>query len=222
MNNIYYFTKEHEDAILRYCASSSQKEKEMIYMTLIQPVFSEMVDKIVYTYKFNSLQNIDILRLECKNWLMTILDKFDPNKGYKAFAYFSVIVKNWFIQITKKQNRNSKEITIENTVNPNDLKHLVTYNMYEQLREDKEFWEAFQEDFKKWKKNLKKPNEIAIYDAIMLLFENIDIIEIFNKKAIYIYMKEITNLKSKQIATNIKKFKIRYENFKRKWDNGEI
>ena len=47
-----------------------------------------MVDKIVYTYKFTNLSNIDDLKAECKVWLTTILDKFDPAKGSKAFSYF--------------------------------------------------------------------------------------------------------------------------------------
>ena len=64
-----------------------------------------MVDKIVYSYHFTSLANIDDLRSECKAWLITILDKFDPAKGSKAFSYFSVVTKNWFIHKVKKQTK---------------------------------------------------------------------------------------------------------------------
>ena len=64
-----------------------------------------MVDKIVYSYHFTSLANIDDLRDECKAWLITILDKFDPAKGSKAFSYFSVVTKNWFIHKVKKQQK---------------------------------------------------------------------------------------------------------------------
>ena len=46
---------------------------------------------IVFTYKFTTLPNIDYLRDECKVWQMTILDKYDPDNGYKAFSYFSVM-----------------------------------------------------------------------------------------------------------------------------------
>ena len=78
---------------------------------MLQPAFSEMVDKIVFTYKFTTLPNIDLLREECKIWLMTILDKFQPDKGHKAFSYFSVITKNWFIHKVKKQKRkNLREV----------------------------------------------------------------------------------------------------------------
>jgi hypothetical protein len=59
-----------------------------LYVKYLEPAFDEMVDKIVFTYKFTTLPNIDYLRDECKVWLMTILDKYDPDKGYKAFLVF--------------------------------------------------------------------------------------------------------------------------------------
>ena len=89
----HYFTQVHEDAIVRYAKTNCKKERTELYVSYIQPAFNEMVDKIVYTYKFTNLSNIDYLRDECKIWLMTILDKFDPSKGSKAFSYFSVITK---------------------------------------------------------------------------------------------------------------------------------
>ena len=83
-----YFTQDHEDAILKYCTSACYQEKEELYIALIQPAFNQMVDKIVYSYKFTSLPNIDELRMECKVWLTTILDKYDSSRGSKAFSYF--------------------------------------------------------------------------------------------------------------------------------------
>ena len=50
-----YFTKIHEEAIVQYARSTNLTEKTKLYSTLIQPAFNELVDKIVYTYKFNNL-----------------------------------------------------------------------------------------------------------------------------------------------------------------------
>ena len=87
----HYFTKDHENAIIQYVATEDQRVRTELYVEWIGPAFNEMVDKIVYTYKFTNLPNIDALKGECKVWLTTILDKYDPNKGSKAFSYFSVI-----------------------------------------------------------------------------------------------------------------------------------
>ena len=88
----YYFTKVHEDAIVEYSNSTDRKLREDLYREYIGPVFSEMVDKIIYTYRFTNLPNIDSLKDECKVWLTTILNKFDPTKGSKAF-HISVLLQ---------------------------------------------------------------------------------------------------------------------------------
>ena len=111
----HYFTKDHENAIVAYTKTNCKRERTELYINWIQPAFNEMVDKIVFTYKFTNLPNIDYLRDECKIWLMTVLDKFDPSKGSKAFSYFSVITKNWFIhKVKKQQKRNRREIDYDN------------------------------------------------------------------------------------------------------------
>ena len=101
----HYFTQVHEDAIVQYVKSNSLKERTELYSKFIQPAFNEMVDKIVFTYKFTNLPNIDYLRDECKIWLMTIVEKYDQSKGSKAFSYFSVITKNWFIHKVKNKQK---------------------------------------------------------------------------------------------------------------------
>ena len=103
-----YFTAVHEEAIVNYCRSNDFKEKSHLYESLIQPALDQMVDKIILTYKFNRLPNIDSLRDDCKVWLTTVLHKYDPDKGSKAFSYFSVITKNWFIHQTKINSKKMK------------------------------------------------------------------------------------------------------------------
>ena len=67
-----------------------------------------------------------------------------------------------------------------------------------------------------------KENDKKVYQAIMILFESKEDIEIFNKKAIYLYLREITNLNTKQIVNSLKKFRKRYSMFKEEWDTGQI
>ena len=104
----HYFTKVHEEAIIKYANTMDRELRTQLYIEYIQPAFDQMVDKIVYTYRFTSLPNIDYLKDDCKVWLTTILNKYDPSKGSKAFSYFSVVTKNWFIHKVKK-NQKPKE-----------------------------------------------------------------------------------------------------------------
>ena len=67
-----------------------------------------------------------------------------------------------------------------------------------------------------------KENEKKVLDAVRILMENVDNIDMFNKKAIYLYLREITGLKTKQVVSNLKKIREKYRIFKIKWDRGEI
>ena len=219
----HYFTQDHEDAIIRYTKTNCIRERSELYVNWIQPAFNEMVDKIVFTYKFTNLPNIDYLRDECKIWLMTILDKYDPSKGSKAFSYFSVITKNWFIhKVKKQQKRNVREVDFGNIPKHYEEKYLSTTESYVTEREEKEFWQSFYNEIKSWDTSQMKENDIKVYEAIKILFDSKDDIEIFNKKAIYLYLREITGLNTKQIVNSLKKFRKRYSSFKNDWQSGEL
>jgi DNA-directed RNA polymerase specialized sigma subunit len=220
-NDNQYFTKDHENAILEYASIIDHKRKSELYVKYIQPAFDEMVNKIVFTYKFNTLPNIDDLKNECKIWLTTILDKFDTSKGSKAFSYFSVITKNWFIHKVKKNN-NRREIYLEDIADISQEEQLIYEDSYLKDREIKEFWTALEDELEIWGSKKMKTNEEKVYKAIKIIFTNNDSIEIFNKKAIYLYIREITGLNTKQVVSNLKRFKIKYEDFKIKWDEGQI
>jgi len=215
----HYFTKVHQDAIVEYTATKDLKIRTKLYIELIGPALNEMVDKIVYTYKFTNLPNIDFLKEECKIWLTTILDKFDPEKGSKAFSYFSVITKNWFIHKVKKHsNQTRREILLDEVKNNVDREHIVTYNNYYELRNEKEFWALLHKEIGGWEIENLKTNERKVLEAIKILFENSEDIEIFNKKAIYLYLREITGLNTKQVVNNLNKLRSRYREFKKEWD----
>jgi DNA-directed RNA polymerase specialized sigma subunit len=216
-----YFTKLHEEAILKYAISNDKQEKSVLYVTLIQPAFNEMVDKIVFTYKFTSLPNIEDLKEECKIWLTTILDKFDASKGSKAFSYFSVITKNWFIHKVKK-NSNGREVSLDEITQEFEEDHLFILNNYDTLREKNEFWQALWLEIDTWDSQTLKINEKKVYEAVRLLLKDPEGIEIFNKKAIYLYIREMTGLSTKQIVVGLKKFKFKYNYFVQKWNRGLI
>jgi len=217
-----YFTKVHEEAIIQYALTRDRFERDRLYGTLIQPAFSEMVDKIIYTYKFNNLPNIEVLADECKIWLTTILDKFDPDKGHKAFSYFSVITKNWFIQKVKKNTKRlQREVRCDDVYHEVENEQFVTKNHYEDDRAQREFWDALTSEIDGWKQMPLKENEQKTILAIEDLMSSIEDIEIFNKKAIYLYLREISGLNTKQLVASLSNIKKRYREFKHDWVNGE-
>ena len=222
-NKNYYFTKIHEEAVVKYASTDDIKIRTDLYIELIEPAFSELVDKIIYTYKFTTLPNIDVLKDECKIWLTTILDKYDPNKGSKAFSYFSVITKNWFIHKVKKNSQKTRrEINYDDITKDLEQEHLSARNPYESRREEAEFWKYLWKEIETWEGEDLKPNEEKVLYAVRVLLEKSNEIEIFNKKAVYLYLRELTGLNTKQVVNNLNKLRSRYHVFKKTWNDGKI
>ena len=142
-------------------------------------------------------------------------------KFSKAFSYFSVITKNWFIHKVKQNSKKlRREIYIDET-NIIDEK-IIVENQYYNMREKYEFWQHLSNEMKSWENLKLKENEKKVLNAINILFESSDEIEIFNKKAIYLYIREITGLNTKQVVNNLNKMRIRYRTFKKNWDEGDL
>ena len=218
-----YFTQVHEDAIVKYCNTVEMRKKEELYMSLIRPAFSQMVDKIVFTYRFTNLPDIEDLREECKGWLVTILAKFDPNKGSKAFSYFSVVTKNWFIhKVKKNKKRIEREVSFEAVDYDLERDLMDKGESYQDKKVRKELIANLRKEMETWEVDFTKPAEKKVYDAVIVLFDSAEEIEIFNKKAIYLYLREITGMNTKQVVTQLNKMRKKYREFRDDWDDGKI
>ena len=192
-------------------------------MSLIRPAFSQMVDKIVFTYRFTNLPDIEDLREECKGWLITILAKFDPNKGSKAFSYFSVVTKNWFIhKVKKNKKRLEREVSFDAVDYDLEKDLLDKAESYQDKQVRKELMHNLRIEMETWQVDFTKPAEKKVYDAVIVLFNSAEDIEIFNKKAIYLYLREITGMNTKQVVTQLNKMRKRYREFRNDWDDGKI
>ena len=174
-----------------------------------------MIDKIVFTYKFTNLPNVDSPKT-CEIHLITIL-VLGPSKASQAFSYFSVITKIRFIAKVKKNAIQLKRSSYDEVSKQVEMNHLTVYNDYDEKRIKEEYMEHLWGEIRKWEKMNLKENEKKVLNAIKILLTEADAIEIFNKKAIYLYIREITNLNTKQVLNNLNKFRSEYANFKKKW-----
>lgn len=214
-----YFTPVHEQAILDFVAEEDPKERERLYVEIIQPAFHEMVEKIVFTYRFISLPNVEILKQECQTDLVTILSKYKQRKG-TAFSYFSVVTKNWFNH-KRKKIQNKAEVNLEESQKTNCTKDLHEYADAERFVEDQEFWTFLRDEVETWDSDEYKitENEKKVIDAIKTLMDNVDDLEIITRKSIYLYLREITGLPTKKIVAALTHLRKKYFFFRRRWLN---
>ena len=138
--------------------------------------------------------------------------------------YFTQVHEDAIIQYARTECIKERTRRYIDYIQPafDEMVDKITYNQYEVRREKEEFWVSFYQEVDSWDTGTLKANEHKVLQAIKILFESSDDIEIFNKKAVYLYMREITGLNTKQIVNSLNKMRIRYRDFKKKWNGGEI
>ena len=117
--------------------------------------------------------------------MTTILGKFDASKGTKAFSYFSVVTKNWFTHKAKKQaQKNKREVNYDEMIKEFEVVKACEEKSFQDAQEEQEFWKFLLSEVKSWDRPNLRENEKCVLNAVLTLMDNIDQIEIFNKKAI--------------------------------------
>ena len=216
-----YFGQQVDDAISVFKKEEDLKKKHKVYIEIIMPAFEKLVN--YHYYRLPVARNPDIMH-DCLVFLYEQIGKFDENRFKRGFPYFNMIVKNFFIQKLKSEKKqvNTDQLfeSISDLQTSKDL-NLITDDIEDKF-EGKQFIEIVKEKIPEWKEKTTKKQEKIFLDALSSLFENAENIDIYNKKAIFFYLREITGFNSKQIASNLNKIKKKYITFKKKYKRGEI
>jgi hypothetical protein len=205
-----YFTKETDKSLAKFLESQVSEEKHEIFGTQIRPAFEKLIENLIYVYGFFYIDDVDTLKKDCLANLYEMIPKYDPTRGTKGFSYFNVIAKNWFIQKTRERNkRNRLESDMYYDLDHEVVKSDPSFTMspYEDKVEEREFWVAFYKELESWRKKMNKKTEIQVLEAVIFLMRNSDLVTIYNKKAVYLYLREMTGLNTKQVVVNLKKIK---------------
>ena len=146
------------------------------------------------------------------------MEKYDQSLG-KAFSYFSIIVKNYLII---SNNEAYKELKITKSINESDDSENHDYDIIDETYEN-EVTQTETEEFVEllveyWENNItsvfKKNRDIEIAYAVIELFKNVNSLEFFNKKALYLLIREMTGHKTQYITRVINKMTSHYANVK--------
>ena len=198
----YYFTDETEDAIVRYNASLDFDERSTIYGDEIHYAFFKLTQNIIHTFKFyyTEVDQIEHLQHEIITYLLSKIHLFDPSRGAKAYSYFGTIVKRWLILYnTKNYKKRIQKVPAEELDRNDDFR----YNPGEEhVKSDLDkYIDLFVNHVSENIFDLfPKGNDAQIEDAILELFRKRENIEIFNKKALYIYIREMVDVKTPKIT----------------------
>jgi len=217
-----YFTEDTELAIIEYLASDDQILRNRIYNERIHHSFYKLAENLIHTFKFyyTEVDDLEDLKHEVICFLLEKLHYFKVGKG-KAFSYFSIVGKNYLILYNNKNYAKKKgkadliEVDTDNGI-------LNTFEHNEALSEKIEFLDIFIEKMDhKILKIFNKESDILVADAVLTLFKKRSSLEIFNKKALYIYIREITGCDTPAITKVTKVLQKYYIRAFNQWETGQ-
>jgi hypothetical protein len=214
-----YFGKEVQDAVVEYNSSTDDGERNIIYGTRIHAAFDKLAENIINTFKFTYFDMpFEDIKHEVVAFMVMNMHKYDHTKGSKAFSYFSVVAKNYLIL---HNNNNYKKLKSHNGMDVLDREKNLKYN------NDYDYKTLTGEIIKYFDVNLntifKKDRDLKIGYAIIDLMKQRDEIENFNKKAIYILIREMTDVETTHITSVVNILKKHYKKLINKYHkNGTI
>jgi hypothetical protein len=199
---VQYFTQDTENAINEYNSTTDFELKDKIYRERIHYAFFKLTENIIHTFKFyyTEVDNIQDLQHEVITFLLSKIHLFNPAKGAKAFSYFGTIAKRYLIITnTKNYKKRVDKAPIEEIESNEDF----SYRIDEGSSQDKlsNFIDEYVIHCTDSIYTLfPKEIDAKIADAILELFRKRENIDIFNKKALYIYIREIIDAKTPKIT----------------------
>jgi hypothetical protein len=188
-----YFTQETEDAIVLYNNTPDPELRSKIYEEKIHYAFFKLTQNIIHTFKFyhTEVSDLEHLQHEIIVFLLSKIHLFDPSKGAKAYSYFGTIVKRWCILYNDK-NYKSKISKVSTDELLKDDTHSYTIEPSNSDDRLSNFMDEYVEFVSvNIYKLFPKEYDAKIADAILELFRKRESIDVFNKKALYIYIHEM-------------------------------
>jgi len=198
-----YFTQATEDAIVRYNNCSDFEERSEIYRKDIHYAFFKLTENIIHTFKFyyTEVDDIEHLQHEVITFLLSKIHLFDPTRGAKAFSYFGTIAKRYLIiQNTKNYKKRVDKAPIEELYHNLDYSYDIDYNPME-----KDDLSDFIDEFIDYCtinifELFPKERDAQVADAILELFRKREVLDLFNKKALYLLIREVVDVKTPHIT----------------------
>jgi hypothetical protein len=199
---IQYFTQDTEDAIVLYNELDDPILKSRLYNDKIHYAFFKLTENIIHTFKFyyTDVDNLEDLQHEIITFLLSKIHLFNPLNGAKAYSYFGTITKRWLILYNQKNYKKRIDVSSIDILEE-DESHSYTIDDSSYDEKLSNFIDLYIEHCSKNIYQLfPKDYDAQVADAILELFSKRENLDIFNKKALYIYIREIIDVKTPKIT----------------------
>lgn len=222
-----YFYEEQEEAVKNYLKAETKEEKDKIFKKWLEPAFEKMITSIIRRYNlYPPDENFQDTFDDTVSFLMTKIECFKPDSGYKAYSYCGTICKNYLIykinQFNKNQKRNERYDMMQS-----DISDSIKFSYDDDSNNISFLTKLMNNTVKKINDIIDKrekfrlsEDEIKVGKALIELMNNWEDLfaqmgsDKFNKSSILLFLKETTLLNTKQIRDGMKKYKTAYYGIK--------
>ena len=172
----------------------------MVYFGEVPYQFEKLAENIIHTFKFYyfDVPSEDV-KHEVVSFLYMNMHKFQEGKG-KAFSYFSIVAKNYLIL---HNNNNYKRMKQHDGAEITDKKRdpISEERSRDAVKMKIEYVNVLA-DY--WRNNLtavfKRKKDLDVANAVVELMDMKENIDNFNKKALYILIREMTGSNTQHIT----------------------
>lgn len=213
-----YFNSSTQEAIVLFQKETNNKTRNELYVLRILPAFEKLVENLINIYKFTSIHDsYEDLKNDCISFLFETIPKFDESRGTRAFAYFNIVAKHWLLIKTKQKSQKMKRnVSLDDplslTIHDNVIiEEHNTIPSQDVIFDGTDSLEGTLSILYEIRSKVKSENELTCINSIITIFENIDDIDLLNKGAVLLYMRELSGLNPKQLTTTMHSIKKHYK-----------
>lgn len=222
-----YFYEAEQEAVVQYLNCTDEEEKNKIFRNILYPAFVKMIESIIRRYKlFTPDEEFETTFDDTISFLMSKINHYKPDSGYKAYSYCGTVCKNYLIWKINQYNKNLlRNDSFEQKTA--ELENNLKYSYGEQTDKEtflsellKSMAAKIQDMIDNSEKNKLKENDVKVGQALILLFDNWEEMfarmgtNKFNKSSVILFIQEITLLSQKEVKASISKFKKVYSSVK--------
>jgi hypothetical protein len=211
-----YFDTKEENAVKKFLLAETSEEKNRIYNEFLRSPLDKMISSIIRRYKLYR-KDMDFVEIhaDTHSFLMTKVEKFNPDKNKKAYSYFGTICKNYLMgQIIKDQKDTNRKISYEDISTDLEDRPDMVYRIDEDVLDSTVIITEYLKSLKTFvESDSLNDNEKKLGIALIELLDNYDTLfaatenNKFNKNIILLSLREMTNLSTKEIRISIKKYR---------------
>jgi len=222
-----YFYEEEEKAFVDYLNAKDKSTKELIFNSKLLPAFTKMTESIIRRYNlYPPDEEFKETFDDTMSFLISKIENFKPDSGYKAYSYCGTIIKNYLIykinQFAKNQKRNTS-YDAYNTEELSDITDTLRYSYDGDTNKITFLGDLMKRTAKDISEMIENPaknklseNQIKVGKALIEILTNWEELfarmgsDKFNKSSILLFLKETTLLSTKEIRDSMKQFKNQY------------